>query len=125
MKQLIESKNAPAAIGSYSPAVKVGNTVYLSGQIPLDPVTMNLVNGDMSLQVVRIFENLKDVAEAAGGNLDGVVKLTVYLLDLANISVVNDTIKKYFTEPFPARTSIQVAALPKNAQVEIDAVLVL
>jgi reactive intermediate/imine deaminase len=125
MKQLIESKNAPAAIGSYSPAVKVGNTVYLSGQIPLDPVTMNLVNGDMSLQVVRIFENLKDVAEAAGGNLDGVVKLTVYLLDLGNISVVNDTIKKYFTEPFPARTSIQVAALPKNAQVEIDAVLVL
>jgi reactive intermediate/imine deaminase len=125
MKQLIESKQAPAAIGSYSQAVKAGNTVYLSGQIPLDPVTMTIAHGDISLQVARIFENLKVVAEAAGGNLDAVVKLTVYLMDLANITVVNDMIKQYFTEPYPARTSIQVAGLPKAAAVEIDAILVL
>lgn len=125
MRQVIETTKAPAAIGSYSQAIKAGNTIYLSGQIPLDPATMNLVEGDIHAQVERVFENLQAVAEAAGGNLDGVTKLTVYLIDLAHIAVVNEAIKKYFKLPYPARTSIQVSALPKASAVEVDAILVL
>jgi reactive intermediate/imine deaminase len=124
MHTVIETSAAPAAIGSYSQAIKSGQTVYLSGQIGLDPAKMT-VTGDINTQVDTVFKNLKTVAEAAGGNLDGITKLTVYLIDLKNIGVVNDAIKKYFKTPFPARTSIQVVALPKDALVEVDAIMVL
>ena len=124
MRKAIQTEKAPAAIGSYSQAIQAGGVVYLAGQIPLDPKTMNLVAGDLRAQVVRVFENMKAVAEAAGGNLDRVVKLTVYLMDLSSITVVNEVIADYFKQPYPARTSIQVAGLPKNAVVEIEAVMI-
>ena len=123
-KTIISTPQAPAAIGTYSQAVKVGDTVYLSGQLGLDPVTMQLVEG-IDAQIVRVFENLKAVAEAAGGSLADVVKLNIYLTDLGNFAKVNETMAQYFSEPFPARAAVGVAALPRGALVEADAVMVL
>lgn len=123
-KTVIHSNNAPAAIGPYSQAIKAGNTVYMSGQIPLDPKTMELVEG-FEAQTVQVFENLKAVAEAAGGSLKDIVKLNIFLTDLGNFSVVNEVMSRYFEQPYPARAAIGIAALPKAAQVEMDAVMVL
>lgn len=122
-RQTIITDRAPSAIGTYSQAVKVDKTVYLSGQIPLDPDTMELVEGVVRDQVQRVFENLKAVAEAAGGSLADVVKLNVFLVDLAHFATVNEVMSEYFSEPYPARAAIGVAALPKGAQVEMDAVM--
>ncbi len=124
-KHIIQTVQAPKAIGTYSQAVKVNGTVYLSGQIPLDPVSMEMVTGDMSAQIVRVFDNLRAVAQAAGGELRDVVKLNVFLTDLAHFPLVNEIMARYFTEPYPARAAVGVAALPKGAQVEMDAVMVL
>ncbi|MEE9595604.1 MAG: RidA family protein [Acidiferrobacterales bacterium] len=124
-KQVIKTDKAPQAIGTYSQAVRVDSTVYLSGQIPLVPETMEIVQGDVNAQIERVFENLKAVVEAAGGTLANVVKLTVYLTDLANFARVNEVMASYFQEPFPARAAIGVAALPKGVAVEVDAILVL
>ncbi len=124
MKSIISTPDAPAAIGSYSQAVKVGDTVYLSGQIPLDPRTMQLVEG-MEAQITRVFDNLAAVAHAAGGSLDDVVKLNVFLTDLAHFAKVNEIMATYFQTPFPARAAVGVAALPRGAQVEMDAIMVL
>lgn len=123
-RSIVSTPNAPAAIGTYSQAVKAGNTVYLSGQIGLDPATMQLVDG-FEAQTVRVFENLKAVAEAAGGSLADVVKLNIYLTDLANFAKVNEIMARYFAEPYPARAAVGVKELPKGAVVEADAVLVL
>ena len=125
MKTIISTPNAPAAIGTYSQAVKAGNTVYLSGQIPLDPKTMEIVTGDVETHVRRVFENLRAVARAAGGDLANAVKINVYLTDLANFQTVNKVMAEYFAQPYPARAAIGVAALPRGAVVEVDAVLVL
>lgn len=122
-KEIIQTDNAPQAIGTYSQAVKVGHTVYLSGQIPLVPETMTLVDGDIAAQITRVFENLKAVAIAAGGDLSDVVKLNVFLTDLAHFPVVNEIMGGYFQQPYPARAAIGVAALPKGAQVEMDAIM--
>jgi len=124
-KQPIQTPKAPAAIGTYSQAVRAGATVYLSGQIPLDPTTMQLAGSEPRVQITQVLENLAAVAAAAGGSLDDIVKLTVYLTDLAHFPLVNEIMAKYFKEPYPARAAIGVAALPRNSQVEIDAVLVL
>lgn len=124
-KEVINSNKAPQAIGTYSQAVKVGNTVYLSGQIPLVPGMMELEQGDMRAQVARVFENLKAVANAAGGDLSDIVKLNVFLTDLGHFPVVNEVMSKYFQEPYPARAAVGVAALPKGAKVEMDAIMVL
>jgi reactive intermediate/imine deaminase len=124
-KEVISSNKAPQAIGTYSQAVKVGNTVYLSGQIPLVPGTMALEPGDMCAQIARVFENLKAVANAAGGDLSDIVKLNVFLTDLGHFPVVNEVMSKYFQEPYPARAAVGVAALPRGAQVEMDAIMVL
>jgi reactive intermediate/imine deaminase len=118
----ISTPEAPAAIGTYSQAVRAGDTVYLSGQIPLDPRTMQLVDG-FENQVTRVFENLRAVCRAAGGDFDKVVRVTVYLTDLANFAKVNEVMSTYFREPFPARAAVGVAALPRGAAVEIDAVM--
>lgn len=123
-KTIISTPNAPAAIGTYSQAVKVDGTVYLSGQIGLDPVSMQMVEG-IDAQILRVFENLKAVAEASGGSLANVVKLNIYLTDLGNFAKVNETMAKYFAEPYPARAAVGVASLPRNALVEADGVLVL
>ncbi len=123
-RSIVSTPNAPAAIGTYSQAVKAGNTVYLSGQIGLDPVTMQLVDG-FEAQTVRVFENLRAVAEASGGSLADAVKLTIYLTDLANFAKVNEVMARYFTEPYPARAAVGVKELPRGAVVEADAVLVL
>lgn len=123
-KQVIHTDKAPAAIGTYSQAIKVGDTVYLSGQIPLNPTSMELVDG-FEAQVVQVFENLKSVAEAAGGSLADIVKLNIFLIDLAHFATVNEIMGRYFQQPYPARAAIGVAALPKGAQVEMDAILVL
>jgi reactive intermediate/imine deaminase len=123
-RTIISTADAPAAIGTYSQAVKVGDTVYLSGQIGLDPASMDLLEG-IDAQIVRVFDNLKAVAEASGGSLADAVKLNVYLTDLAHFAKVNEVMKSYFAEPFPARAAVGVAALPRNALVEADAVLVL
>jgi len=120
----VSTADAPDAIGPYSQAVKAGNTVYLSGQIPLDPATMELVTGDAEVQVRRVFENLRGVARAAGAELADAVKLTVYLTDLGNFQVVNKVMAEYFSKPYPARAAVGVAALPRGAAVEVDAVLV-
>ncbi len=125
MKKIIQTKIAPQAIGPYSQAVRTGDTVYLSGQIPLDPLTMQMVTGDARAQITRVFENLKAVAAAAGGSLAGLVKLNVYLTDLADFPLVNEVMTQYVPQPFPARAAVGVAALPKGARVEMDAVLVL
>ena len=122
-REIIATTKAPQAIGTYSQAVKCGNTVYLSGQIPLLPDTMELVEGDIAAQIRRVFDNLQAVAEAAGGSLKDVAKLNVFLLDLANFPVVNEIMAEYFSQPYPARAAIGVAALPRAAQVEMDAVL--
>jgi reactive intermediate/imine deaminase len=124
-KEIIATDKAPQAIGTYSQAVKVGNTVYLSGQIPLNPVTMTLVDGEIDQQIRRVFENLKAVAEAANGNFNDVVKLNVFLTDLGHFSRVNEIMAEYFSEPYPARAAIGVAALPRGANVEMDAILIL
>jgi len=123
-KTIIQSKGAPAAIGTYSQAVKVGNTVYLSGQIGLDPATMEMVDG-IEAQVHRVFANLKAVAEASGGSLADVVKLNVFLTDLSNFALVNSIMAQYFSEPYPARAAVGVASLPRNALVEADGVIAL
>ena len=124
-KSIISTDQAPAAIGTYSQAVKADNTVYISGQIPLDPVSMEMVSDDFSEQAVQVFKNLIAVAEAAGGSLGDAVKLNVYLTDLNDFAALNDVMSDYMQEPFPARAAVQVAALPRGAQVEIDAVLCL
>ena len=123
-KTIISTPLAPAAIGTYSQAVQVGNTIYLSGQIGLDPATMQMVDG-IDAQIVRVFDNMKAVAEAAGGSLADVVKLNVFLTDLGHFARVNETMAKYFSEPFPARAAVGVAALPRGALVEADGVMVL
>ncbi len=122
-RETIKTGNAPQAIGPYSQAVKIDNTVYLSGQIPLDPATMELVDGDIRAQITRVFRNLAAVAEAAGGDLADVVKLSVFLVDLGHFPVVNEVMAEFFSEPYPARAAIGVAALPKAAAVEMDAIL--
>ena len=124
-REIISTKDAPQAIGTYAQAVKIGTTVYLSGQIPLVPETMQLVGGDMRAQITRVFDNLGAVATAAGGTLNDVVKLNVYLTDLSHFPLVNEIMARYFREPFPARAAVGVAALPKDAAVEMDAVMVL
>lgn len=121
----ISTAAAPQAIGSYSQAIRAGHTVYLSGQIPLEPQTGELVQGDVRAQIAQVFANLSAVANAAGGTLAAAVKLTVYLVDLADFALVNEAMAKVFSAPYPARATVQVAALPKGASVEIDAVLVL
>lgn len=124
-REIISTKNAPQAIGTYSQAVKVGQTVYLSGQIPLVPEKMELVQGDMRAQITQVFENLNAVANAAGGSLKDIVKLNIYLTDLAHFPLVNEIMANYFSEPYPARAAVGVASLPKGAQVEMDAVMIL
>ncbi len=121
-KTIIATPSAPAAIGTYSQAVRVGDTVYMSGQIGLDPASMQMVDG-IDGQIVRVFENLKAVAEAAGGSLTDIVKLNVFLTDLANFARVNETMARYFNEPFPARAAVGVKELPRGALVEADAVM--
>jgi len=123
-RRSIQTDAAPAAIGTYSQAVEAGGAVWLSGQIPLDPATGQLVRGDMALQVRQVFDNLAAVAEAAGASLADAVKLTVYLVDLGDFATVNGVMEALFHPPYPARAAVQVAALPKGARVEVDAVLV-
>ena len=122
-REIIQTEHAPQAIGTYSQAVRCGNTVYLSGQIPLLPETMELVEGDMQAQIRRVFDNLSAVAEAAGGSLADVAKLNVFLPDLAHFAIVNEVMAEYFTPPYPARAAVGVAALPRGSQVEMDAVM--
>ena len=122
-RQSIHTDRAPQAIGPYSQAVRAGDTVYLSGQVPFDPATMQLVTGDLEVQARRVFENLKAVAEAAGGSLAHAVKLTIFLTDLASFAKVNEVMATYFAQPYPARSTIGVAALPRGAQIEIECVL--
>ena len=124
-RQIIETSRAPKAIGTYSQAVRVGDTVYISGQIPLDPATGELVAGDVEAEIRRAFENLKAIAEAAGGSLAQIAKITVFLTDLAHFSKVNETMSAYFSAPYPARAAIGVAALPRGARVEVEGVLAL
>ncbi len=124
-KKAIHSDSAPAAIGSYSQAIQSGNFVFLSGQIPLDPSTMEIVGGDFEARARRVFLNLKSVAEAAGGTLDQVVKLTVYMTDLDNFAAVNSVMAEFFDEPYPARAALGVKSLPKGVDVEAEAILAL
>jgi reactive intermediate/imine deaminase len=124
-KEIIQTNKAPKAIGTYSQAVKVGQTVYLSGQIPLVPETMTIVEGDIFAQITQVFDNLKAVAEAAGGDFSDIVKLNVFLTDLSHFPLVNEIMGSYFQEPYPARAAVGVAALPKNVAVEMDAIMFL
>ncbi len=124
-KQIIHTDHAPAAIGPYSQAVRAGNTVYFSGQIPLDPATGNLVDGDIAAQARRAFDNLKAVAEAADGSLDRIVRLGLYLTDLSQFAAVNAVMQDYFAAPYPARSTIEVSGLPQGAAFEVEAVMVL
>jgi reactive intermediate/imine deaminase len=124
-RQIIHTAQAPAAIGPYSQAVRAGNTVYFSGQIPLDPATGDLVEGDISAQARRSFDNLKAVAEAAGGSLGEIVRLGLYLTDLSQFAAVNAVMQEYFSAPFPARSTIEVSGLPRGALFEVEAVMVL
>jgi reactive intermediate/imine deaminase len=124
-RQIIATDQAPAAIGPYSQAVRAGDTVYFSGQIPLDPATGQLVDGDIALQTRRVFDNLAAVAQAAGGSLGQIVRVGIYVTDLAHFAQVNAVMAEYFGQPYPARSTIEVSALPKGAQVEVDAVMVL
>ena len=124
-RTIIQTDKAPQAIGTYSQAVKTGNTVYLSGQIPLIPETMELVGGGMEAQIRRVFDNLREVAQSAGGSLADVAKLNVFLTDLSHFPLVNKIMAEYFQEPYPARAAVGVAALPKGADVEMDAIMVL
>ena len=123
-KIIISTPDAPQAIGTYSQAVRVGDTVYLSGQIPLVPATMQMVDGDIAAQVRQVFENLAAVAKAAGGSLNDCVKVHVFLTDLVNFPVVNQVMAEFFDEPYPARAALGVASLPRGAQVEVDAIMV-
>jgi reactive intermediate/imine deaminase len=122
-RQIIQTADAPKAIGPYSQAVRVGDTVYVSGQIPLDPASGQLVSGDIEAEIRRVFDNLKAIAQAAGGSLANVVKLSVFMTDLAHFAKVNEIMSTYFTEPYPARAAVGVAALPRNARVEMECVL--
>lgn len=124
-KHIIQTDKAPEAIGTYSQAVRVNRTVYLSGQIPLVPATMTIIEGDISAQITQVFDNLQAVAEAAGGSFSDIVKLNVFLTDLAHFPIVNEIMGRYFQQPYPARAAIGVAALPKSADVEMDAIMVL
>ena len=124
-KQSIHSDGAPAAIGTYSQAIQTGDLVFMSGQIPLDPATMEVVDGDFEARARQVFDNLRAVAEAAGGSLDEVVKLTIFLTDLGNFAAVNSVMEDYFQQPYPARAAVGVASLPKGVDVEADAILAL
>jgi len=122
-KEIIQTDNAPQAIGTYSQAVRVGSTVYLSGQIPLDPATMKIIDGDISAHIKRVFDNLQAVAQEAGGDLQDIVKLNVFLTDLSHFPIVNEIMSEYFEQPYPARAAVGVAALPKAVAVEMDAIM--
>lgn len=122
-REIISTDAAPSAIGTYSQAVKVGPTIYLSGQIPLEPVSMEVVSGGIEQQIVQVFENLRAVAQAAGGDLSDFVKLNIYLIDLGNFPQVNEIMARYFSEPYPARAAVEVSALPRSVAVEMDAVM--
>ena len=124
-KHIISTPDAPAAIGPYSQAVRVGNTVWVSGQIPLDPVTKDMVTGDIEAQIRRVFDNAKAIVLAAGATFDDVVKVNIYLLDLANFALVNKIMAEYFREPYPARAAIGAASLPRGAQVEMECIVAL
>jgi reactive intermediate/imine deaminase len=124
-RQRIHSDHAPKAIGTYSQAIRHGDTLYISGQIPLDPATGELVGGDFEAQCVRVFENLKAIASAAGGSLDRAVKVNCFITDFANFAVLNAVMARYFTEPYPARATVAVAALPRGVPVEVDVTLAL
>jgi len=124
MKTVIATDKAPAAIGTYSQAVKAGNTIYISGQIPLHPETMEVVSEDIEMQIEQMFKNLAAVAEAAGASLNDAVKVTIFLTDLSSFGKVNEIMAKYFEQPYPARAAVQVSALPKGVKVEADAILV-
>lgn len=124
-KKVINTPNAPQAIGTYSQAIKVYDTIYLSGQIPLVPETMQIAEGDIAAHIRQVFENLKAVAQAADGDLSDIVKLNVYLTDLANFPIVNEIMAEYFQQPYPARAAVGVAALPKGVGVEMDGVMIL
>ncbi len=124
-RKIIHTDNAPAAIGTYSQAVQVAETVYLSGQIPLHPETMELIEGDISNRIHQVFTNIKAVCEATGGSLQDIVKLNIYLTDLGNFATVNEIMAEFFQQPYPARAAVGVAQLPKGTDVEMDAVMVL
>lgn len=124
-RAVIHTEDAPAAIGPYSQAVKAGNTVYLSGQIPLDPTTMELVDGDVEAQARQVFKNLDKVCQAAGGSLNDMAKLNIYMIDLGNFAKVNKVMEEFFEAPYPARAAVEISALPKGAQVEAEGVLVI
>ncbi len=123
MRNVIKTDGAPSAIGTYSQAVRSGDTLYVSGQIPLDPATMEVVDGDMDAKIRRVFDSLKAIVEAAGGDFGQVVRLTIYLTDLNHFPLVNEVMSEYFDEPYPARAAIGVAALPKGVPVEMDAIV--
>jgi len=124
-RTIISTPNAPAAIGTYSQAVRVGNTIWVSGQIPLDPATKELVGGDIEAQIRRVFDNLKAIVTAAGASFDDVVKATIFLIDLNHFALVNKVMAEYFREPYPARAAVGVAALPRGAQVEVECIVAL
>lgn len=124
-KNTIHTDDAPAAIGTYSQAVQTGNLLFISGQIPLDPQTMEVVEGDFAARAHRVFQNLRAIAEAAGGNLDQAVKLTIFLTDLENFATVNEVMAQYFDEPYPARAALGVSSLPKGVDIEAEATLAL
>ncbi|WP_109123735.1 RidA family protein [Dyella sp. C11] len=124
-RDIISTDKAPAAIGPYSQAVRAGNTVYFSGQIPLDAATGHTVEGDIALQARKVFENIKAVAEAAGGSLDKIVRVGIYVTNLGHFATVNEIMSEYFQKPFPARSTIEVSALPKLVDIEVDAIMVL
>jgi len=124
-RQIISTPDAPAAIGTYSQAVRVGDTIWVSGQIPLDPATKELVKGDMEAQVRQVFENLKAIVVAAGATFDDVVKATIFLIDLSHFALVNKVMAEYFREPYPARAAVGVSALPRGAQVEVECIVAL
>lgn len=124
-REIISTDKAPQAIGTYSQAVKVDNTVYISGQIPLVPETMEVVEGDFATHVRRVFQNISAITEAAGGNINDCVKLNIFLTDLNNFATVNEVMAEFFTQPYPARAALEISALPKGVQVEADAVMVL
>jgi len=123
MKTIINTDNAPSAIGTYSQAVKVNNTVYLSGQIPLIPATMTVISEDFTEQTHQVFKNLVAVCEAAGGNINDMVKVNIFMMDLANFATVNEVMSQYFAQPYPARAAVQVSRLPKDVLIEIDGVM--
>jgi reactive intermediate/imine deaminase len=125
MKEAISTHDAPQAIGIYSQAIKTGNTVYISGQIPLDPAKMIIVEGGIQAQIKQVLDNLNAITHAAGGNLNQIVKVTVYLTDLGNFNVVNEMMAHYFSTPYPARAVVEIKALPKGAEVEMDAIMIL